>query len=383
MPPALALLTPVNMAVLAMRDGIITGTTEPGQTVTVVVTDAATNEVIRTDVVADANGDFAVAYTALPDQTYVVQASATDAAGNTSALTSTFTVDLVAPTVTINAPIADASLNDTTPDVDVASAVDASVEVVIYDDQANEVDRFVLTNDGNGGFTGEGTVVLAEGTYTAEVTSVRPNGLSASDSVDFTVDTTAPEIAITAPGDGMVSNDNSPTISGTAVADSLVTVTITDDAGMTVFTQDVTADANRLWTLDADVLADGDYSVEASTEDAAGNVGTAGPVAFTLDTMAPVVTLTSPTAGQILDTATPTLSGTGERQRHDCHHVESWRCWWNGRRLRLQLHLACKWRWFAACPPDWPCGYPCAPSTLTQRSGGLWTAASNQSQNAS
>src|SRR5207244_4380363 len=57
-------------------------------------------------------------------------------------------------------------------------------------------------------------------------------------------------------------------------------------------------------------LAQGTYTAQARQGDAAGNIGTSAANTFTIDTTAPVVTLTTPANGSSINTTTPTFSGT-------------------------------------------------------------------------
>ena len=68
-----------------------------------------------------------------------------------------------------------------------------------------------------------------------------------------------------------LSNDNTPTISGSAEAGSTVTVVIKDKAGTVIETLNTKADSNGDWNVTAKELADGEYSVSASSVDTAGN----------------------------------------------------------------------------------------------------------------
>ena len=70
-----------------------------------------------------------------------------------------------------------------------------------------------------------------------------------------------------------------------------------------------TVDADGRWSVEAPELAEGDYKVTATTEDAAGNSSTANATGE-VDTAAP--TLTIDTLGSGNETA-PTISGTGEK----------------------------------------------------------------------
>ncbi len=99
-------------------------------------------------------------------------------------------------------------------------------------------------------------------------------------------------------------NNSSPTIGGTTDvgASGVVTVTV---AGQTLTA--TPSASNGSWSVDPTILADGTYTVLASTTDGAGNVGTASQQ-LTIDTIPPVITLNgAPTL--LTNDPTATISG--------------------------------------------------------------------------
>jgi hypothetical protein len=80
-----------------------------------------------------------------------------------------------------------------------------------------------------------------------------------------------------------VTSDNTPTLTGTAEANSAIK--IYDGA---IMLGSVTADGTGAWSYTATGLADGVHSLSATATDAAGNTGTAsGALSLTVDTVAP------------------------------------------------------------------------------------------------
>jgi len=119
-------------------------------------------------------------------------------------------------------------------------------------------------------------------------------GLSngASNTASVTFDTVPPvPPAITSPGTGTVTNNNRPTISGTAEANS--TVNVLDGA---VNIGATPANGGGAWSLvPVSALLDGLHSLTATATDSAGNVG--GPssaVSVTIDTVPPTVVASGP-----------------------------------------------------------------------------------------
>jgi hypothetical protein len=124
------------------------------------------------------------------------------------------------------------------------------------------------------------------------------------------VDTTVPPPVVTAPADGSLTNDVTPTYSGTAEPGSTVTVFVD---GAVIGT--TTADASGNWSLTLPMaLPDGAHTVKAWATDVAGNTrADSNTNTFTVDThppAAPVVML--PAHNSLTNDPTPTYSGTAE-----------------------------------------------------------------------
>ena len=127
----------------------------------------------------------------------------------------------------------------------------------------------------------------------------------------FTADVTAPVApVVTGPADGSVTNDATPTYSGTAEPGSTVTVRV---GGVSV----CTATANGSGAFSCTPVTprtDGTYNVNATTTDAGGNVSaTSNTNTFTIDTTPPAVpTILGPTQGSATNDTTPSFSGNAE-----------------------------------------------------------------------
>ncbi|RXG85150.1 hypothetical protein EAS61_36810, partial [Bradyrhizobium zhanjiangense] len=133
---------------------------------------------------------------------------------------------------------------------------------------------------------------------------------STTASLSFTLDTTAPTVAITSAG-GPV-NQASQTITGTVgIADAGATVTILDGA---TAIGTATVQGNGSWSSTV-TLNNGPNSLTARVSDAAGNTATSSAVVYTLSTTGPTVTETlvadSGTSATDHVTANPALNGTG------------------------------------------------------------------------
>ncbi|WP_051265817.1 Ig-like domain-containing protein [Nakamurella lactea] len=306
---------PVAPVITAPADGStttdptppISGTAEPLSTVTVTVD----GTVIGT-ADADGAGNWTLTPTApLPDGEHTATATATDAAGNVSPASApvTFSTDASAPAApVITAPADGSSTNDTTPDITGSAEANSTVTVSVDGTVIGTVDA-----DGAGAWTLTPTTPLAPGPHTASATATDAAGNVSVPSapVSFTVDTTAPPApVITAPVDGSSTNDTTPDITGSAEANSTVTVSID---GAVVGT--AAADGAGAWTFTPTTpLAEGPHTATATAADAAGNVSpVSNAVTFTVDTTAPAApVITAPADGSSTNDTTPDVTGTAE-----------------------------------------------------------------------
>lgn len=283
--------------------------------------------------------------TALTPGTWNITATATDTAGNTGVASDvrTFTVDTSAPNAPAITTVFDdqgpstgnlsngSVTDDTRPAISGTSEPNATIK--LYD---NGNPLATVTADGTGAWSYTPTADMAQGNHviTATAADAAGNLSAASGSFSFVVDSLAPLAPVitsltddVAPVVGPVlingtTNDNTPTLSGTAEAGA--TVRIYDTNNVLVGT--TTANASGNWTVTTSTLGDGPHSLTAKATDAAGNISTSSqPFGFTVDTAIPVApTLTSVTDdvaggalgaltnGQLTNDNLPTLTGTAE-----------------------------------------------------------------------
>jgi VCBS repeat-containing protein len=163
-------------------------------------------------------------------------------------------------------------------------------------------------------------MTLSNGTtyqYTAQATDTAGNASTASTSYSVTIDTAVPSApSITsvtddvAPVTGTVANngstnDTTPTLSGTAEANSVVTI---KDGATTLGT--VTANGSGAWSFTTAALSQATHSFTATATDAASNTGTASTsYSVTVDTTPPASLAWSYNNGQGKLTATTDTSG--------------------------------------------------------------------------
>ncbi|MCJ9736532.1 Ig-like domain-containing protein, partial [Bradyrhizobium sp. PRIMUS42] len=205
-----------------------------------------------------------------------------DAAGNTATSGAVvYTLSTTGPTVT-EALVADTgtSVTDHVTTNPALNGTGLANTVVHFTIDGSPIATTVTTDaQGAWSFTPSG---LADGPHTIVASQTDAFGNTGSASLSFTLDTTAPAVAITSAG-GPV-NQASQTITGTVgVADAGATVTILDGA-TTIGTAIV--QGNGSWTTTA-TLNQGGNSLTARVSDAAGNTATSGAVVYTLSTTGP------------------------------------------------------------------------------------------------
>uniref|UniRef100_UPI000463E254 Ig-like domain-containing protein n=2 Tax=Acinetobacter baumannii TaxID=470 RepID=UPI000463E254 len=267
----------------------ITGTAEPGSTVTVTYPDGSTKTVV-----AGPDGTWTVPNPGLNDGDEVT-AVATDPAGNTSG-PGTAIVDAVGP----NTDGVNFAVDSVTAD-NVINASEAAGNVTITgvlknvpSDAAATAVTIVIN-----GVTYTATVDSAAGTWTVSVpgsglvadtdktidatvtfTDAAGNSSTVSDTQTYTLDTTAPTVVL----EDVSTNDNTPALTGT-VSDPSATVVVTIDG----VDYPAVNNGDGTWTLvdnTLPTLADGPHTVTVTATDAAGNKGTDTGV-VTVDTAAP------------------------------------------------------------------------------------------------
>lgn len=311
----------------------LSGTAEANSIVT--IRDGST---VLGSVTAGSNGAWSYTTSTLTDGSHPLSVTVTDAAGNVSgSTTATVVVDTTAPVAVSglaaannngSTPVAIAnngSTNDNTPAL--SGTAEAGSTVIIRDGATNIIGSVTAGSNGSWSFT---TPTLADGTHTFNVTARDAAGnVSPNASITLTVDTAAPaavtNLVITDDvgsiqgtlTNGSVTDDNTPTLSGTAEANAIVTIY----DGTTVLGS-TTASGTGAWNFTTAALSNGTHPLSVTVKDAAGNVSTASAtVSITVDTIAPnastlvitndVTNTTVPNGGTTND-STPTLSGVAE-----------------------------------------------------------------------
>ncbi|HHZ8769118.1 TPA: Ig-like domain-containing protein, partial [Pseudomonas aeruginosa] len=265
--PAAPVLNPSNGSTLS-------GTAEPGATVT--LTDGNGNPIGQ--VTADGSGNWSFTPgTPLANGT-VVNATASDPTGNTSAPAST-TVDSVAPAAPVVNPSNGAEISGT---------AEPGATVTLTDGSGNPIGQ--VTADGSGNWSFTPSTPLADGTV-VNATATDPAGNTGGQG-STTVDAIAPATPT-------VNLSNGSSLSGTAEPGS--TVILTDGNGNPI--AEVTADGSGNWTYTPSTPIANGTVVNVVAEDAAGN--SSPPATVTVDSSAPPAPVINPSNGVV-------ISGTAE-----------------------------------------------------------------------
>jgi hypothetical protein len=263
----------------------------------------------------------------LPDGAYTARVTQTDTATNSdTSSTIAFNVDTSIPAPAITSP-STTYVNSATPSV-TGTAGTATGD-------AGTVSVTIFNGAGTGGTIKQGPTSatvssggwsltpasLSDGTYTAQVKQTDAAGhTGTSAAVTFTVDTAAPPAPVVS-GPTTWATSRTPVISGTAASatgDNTSVVVEILSSGSVVQTLSAPR-SGTTWSVSASALTEGaTYSVRARQGDQAGNTsGDSAAISFTVDSIAPAVTLTAPTTNSYLRSTTPTISGAGGTSAND------------------------------------------------------------------
>ncbi|HEY3591466.1 MAG TPA: Ig-like domain-containing protein, partial [Buttiauxella sp.] len=316
----------------------IHGTGEPGSTITLL--DGTT---VLTTLTVDSSGTWTYTPTnPLPVGDHTFTVTAEDAAGNVTAPSSEFTinVDIAAPTTPVITTVQDdvgtiegslapnAATDDTQPQVN--GTGDPGSTITLYDG-TTAVGSAQVGLDGKWSITP--SQPLSEGPHTLNAIATDAAGnASTAATYNLTVDTTPPAAPFILTAEGNVSGNPATLTSGGSTQSSAPTLTGSGEPGATINIYDnagttpigtVIVPVGGTWTF-TPTLAEGSHTLTAVATDPAGNVGlpSAG-FALTVDSTAPtapgIPTVTDDQApglgaisnGSSTNDTTPTISGTG------------------------------------------------------------------------
>jgi alpha-tubulin suppressor-like RCC1 family protein len=224
----------------------------------------------------------------LADGAHTVDVRATDQASNVGTASVGFTVDTGLPVVDSFSPGDGSFTADTTP----------AFSFSVTDSAATTAECRIDSGSWNPCSSPYSAPSLAEGAHTLTVRATDQAGNQDSAGIGFTVDSLAPAVNITAPGAGAFVNDNTPDVSFSVTDATATTVECRVDGG---------AWSGCTSPLTTATLGEGSHSVDVRAADQASNSSTAS-VAFTVDTVLPVVDSFSPGDGSFTADTTPAFS---------------------------------------------------------------------------
>lgn len=281
---------------------LLKGTSEPLATVSIY--DGST---LLGTTLSDANGNWSFqVISSLSESTHNFTVRATDAAGNLSDSSASFTltVDLTPPAPPVITSVVDdvapgigsltngQATNDNLPTLSGTAAIGSLVRIY---DGTTLIGSVVATN-GTWSFTP--TVALADGPHALKATASDAAGNPSTDSNVFNiiVDATAPNApiitrilddvgSVTGPiSSSIPTNDNTPELHGTAEANAVVRIY---DGALQI--GQVTADINGNWTFTTATLPDGQHNFSVTASDALGNTSTSSAISsIVVDTLGPL-----------------------------------------------------------------------------------------------
>jgi hypothetical protein len=219
-------------------------------------------------VVATLNGAaFNTGATVSEEREHALSVIATDAAGNTSTASVTFTIDRTSPAITI-APIAEFTNQDVTP-------------VITVDEPAT------IAATLNGAAFTAGAVVSDEGAHALAVTATDRAGNIGTASVAFTIDRTKPVVTI-APIAEFTKENVTPAVAVNEPASVLATLN------------------GVAFSTGATVSEEREHTLSVIATDAAGNTSSAS-ITFTIDRTSPTITI-APIAEFTKENVTPAIT---------------------------------------------------------------------------
>jgi RHS repeat-associated protein len=291
-----SILLPDGTLVTNARSSTVTGKTNPLATVSLETNgDSLFDEGSTT---ADASGNYSLPVT-LTEGPNTLRVRAT-ASGQQAIQTIQVTLDTVAPTITVTSPAPGLVTNQ---NVTMAGQVTDDRSGVAALQAALDSGSYAVVNlNTNGAFSFATALPLdhtADGTHTEHLKAIDNAGNVSLFDVSFTLDTVAPSINITSPLNqttnhnvtitGQVTDDRSGVASLQAALDggSFAAVNRNSDGTFSLTT-----------ALPLDHTADGPHTEHLRATDRAGNVSTSD-VSFTLDTVSPAVSVTSPAPGLV------------------------------------------------------------------------------------
>ncbi|MGG7507540.1 Ig-like domain-containing protein [Plantibacter sp. YIM 135249] len=298
LPAAVVITSPTNASTVETLTPTVTGTGQPGATITLTDGSGAT---LGASTTVGTDGTWSIPVTSpLVAGSNTIVATQKTALGTTTTPAKVQVTAAVPASVAITTPAANAIVDTLTPTLTGTGAPNATITFTA--DDGTVVNEVTVAADGTWSAT---TSALTPGvrTITAKQTTVL--GTESTTDVTFTADA-AVAVAITSPVSGTSAETPTPTISGTGQVGA--TVTLTDGNGDVLGSGIV--DASGKWSITTSALAAGKHTITA-TQVTPGGTKTTSSV--TINDIVPVnVVVTGPAGGAAVDSLTPTLTGIGQ-----------------------------------------------------------------------
>jgi hypothetical protein len=293
----------------------VTGTAEASSTV-MIFSDSTCSTQVASGTASGA-GSFSVSATVGLNSTTTFYAESKDAAGNTSACSTTFATYVqdnsppAAPVVSGSTPASPANNNNPT----VTGTSDASITVKLYSN-ATCTTLVNTTTASAGGAWSIPVTVADDSSTTYYAKAFKPSGTSSACSAGYTYieDSTAPVLPVVASTSPVSpANNNAPNAVGTAEAGA--TVSLYSNSNCTTQIASGSADGSGAFSIAIAPADNTTTAIYAKASDAAGNVSgcSTASVTYVEDSVAPalpVVAASSPVGPA--NNNTPAITGTAE-----------------------------------------------------------------------
>ncbi len=278
----------------------LAGQAEAGSTVRISALAADGTATVLGVVGADNSGRFVLPGVTLAEGNNRFNAVAIDAAGNQGPVSAelALALDTVPPQVLVHSPAAGFLTNAL--QVDVAGSVDGPVSAVTVAGLPATV---------SGQDFSKAAVPLVEGDNTLLVEAVDLAGNRGSASVSLTRDSTPPAAPQLDPV-ASPTNQAVTTLSGTAEAGASVALRVQRPDGSSEDLATLSAGADGHFSFAEAPLVEGQNTFTAIASDAAGNASEPATASVLLDTMAPVITVTSPADHSVSDALDIVVTGS-------------------------------------------------------------------------
>jgi hypothetical protein len=274
------------------RSVLLTGTTDEGATCKFSTTDDAYQD-MPYNLGALNSSTFAANYVAA-EGVNTLYVRCKDVAGNAagSSVTVTFTVDSLAPTVTVTGPSGWVGSTSQTLDISTGDATDLCAYSTLDVPYAS---MSAMSNDGDGSFSWAVTAVEGSNIYFVRCQDSVGNTMNSSSIIFFKIDSIVPVISIQTPTEGAITNSQAVkfTVTDGGIGVDLSTITVTlAGAGVSSFNYatDCTpaSDAETIVCSYTDTgIAEATTGLTVNANDLQSNSATAASVSFTYDINAP------------------------------------------------------------------------------------------------